>query len=149
MTRMANVFIVENIGEKMSLGTHSFDIVADTGIYKVLDWVFETPWTITLKRFLIAKDTYGRPCLVLSSNTPINDGWNSLPAELDAELTAPIVVAWLKGLTREQFPPEPDVDGSVTRGWRVCDRYHGPEEGLDWAAGVFCVVYPEWTIYHK
>jgi hypothetical protein len=67
----------------------------------------------------------------------------ALPFKLDAEGAADFARRWLAEV---EYPPEPDIDGSVKKGWRLYNEPWGHVEGV--YAGI-CAVTPVWSEYGK
>lgn len=71
----------------------------------------------------------------------LSGGASELPFTLTTRNAPAFVMGWL---AEQDMPPEPDVDGSVVRGWRVwCDPW-GKIEHLE---GAFLAVSPVWALY--
>ncbi|WP_282046349.1 hypothetical protein [Roseibium album] len=62
---------------------------------------------------------------------------NSFPVEIGARQAAEMAFDFIMKLPHEEWPREPDIDGSCKRGWKVV---HG------WDC---TTVLPFWMIYHK
>lgn len=68
-----------------------------------------------------------------------------LPAPMGMEFVAPMVDAWLQNIA--EYPPEPDIDGSVSKGWLVyCDKW-GHIEPYGYQA--FAAIEPQWMLHGK
>jgi hypothetical protein len=70
------------------------------------------------------------------------EGPHMLPG-LSARALLPFVHEWLGGV---HYPPEPDIDGSVSKGWRVFTTAWG--HVLADAYGI-CAIQPCWALHGK
>ncbi len=71
------------------------------------------------------------------------EGINLFPASLDAEGAADMAWRWLK---EADYGPEPDHDGSNSRGWRIYNEDWGHVADSYQA---ICAVQPEWVMHGK
>jgi hypothetical protein len=84
----------------------------------------------------------GTPRLILAWSDQA-EGFQPLPAAIDAAGAAPLIVKWLRD---QDYGPEPDIDGSVAKGWRVyCDSW-GKVDGHAYS---FVAIEPVWNLYGK
>lgn len=68
---------------------------------------------------------------------------NRFPAVMGIEELAPIIKAWL---SERQYGPQPDHDGSNSKGWRVYNEGWAQVNG-EWQA--FVAIEPVWLEYGK
>jgi hypothetical protein len=64
-------------------------------------------------------------------------GFTNFPAPIGPAEAAETAFSVLSGIDIKKWPPKPDIDGSVHRGWRVKQDFYG------------VTVEPFWMIYHK
>lgn len=62
------------------------------------------------------------------------------PFPLDEVAAMPILTGWLEA---QEYPREPDIDGSCKKGWRLYNN--APAWSWRW----FVAIKPAWAIYHK
>jgi hypothetical protein len=65
------------------------------------------------------------------------NGFTDFPAPVGPVEAAATACAVLSCIDIKKWPPKPDIDGSVHRGWRVKQDFYG------------VTVEPFWMIYHK
>lgn len=63
-----------------------------------------------------------------------------MPVALPADVAVHVAWEWLQ---HAKYPKQPDIDGDVTKGFRV---YRNKMEG-DWRE--VCAIEPTWAIHHK
>lgn len=69
-----------------------------------------------------------------------------LPAPLDPDNAARLAWHWLEGLDDAAYGPQPDIDGSCSRGWIVDTTVNRP----GWTSPYpICQIIPTWAIHHK
>jgi hypothetical protein len=121
----------------MPAGTndHRFDVTSDSHLEEILKIAFvrhkkTKGWRIDGKRLLLSW---------------FNDGekWNTFLTPLDDTAAVSPVIEWLKA---QDYGPEPDVDGSILKGFRVYNESWG-YIGDDHYA--FVAIEPEWIVYGK
>jgi hypothetical protein len=66
-----------------------------------------------------------------------------LPYPFDRDHSIDFIWNWLQGT---EFPPEPDIDGSCSKGWRVFNEAWGHVAGNHYA---IVAIQPEWAMHGK
>lgn len=61
----------------------------------------------------------------------------AFPNEVDHMQASTFAIKHLEKLSREHWPPQPDIDGDIHEGWKVLHDWNGTR------------VEPFWMIYHK
>ena len=68
----------------------------------------------------------------------------AFPVRADIDELVPMILRWLANQT---YPPEPDIDGSTHKDWRLISHI----DRMPWPARFYLNfgVHPEWVEYHK
>lgn len=85
-------------------------------------------------------------CFALCWAEQSDGGVQKFPYEMKIHDALPMVSGWLE--TAADYGREPDIDGSVKKGWRVLNK-HTELGGIsdDWHVAAF--IMPEWIEFHK
>lgn len=76
--------------------------------------------------------------------TPRHGGpYNKFPSNMTMEGIGPVIEAWLGEV---EYGPEPDIDGSCEKGFRIYNEAWGKVGGM-WEA--FAAIEPVWLMYGK
>ena len=67
-----------------------------------------------------------------------------LPTALDAKTMARLILQWLNNLKDEDFGKQPDIDGSIKRGWKATTQLIGIGDHSSVLS-----VEPKWIIFGK
>ncbi len=70
------------------------------------------------------------------------------PYEFEVEQIVPFIMGWLKN---QDYGPEPDLDGSCSKGWKLFTEHpyiQGKPTNPAWHNVVFAIQ-PEWAEHHK
>ena len=72
-------------------------------------------------------------------------GMNTLPVRTDIDELVPMILRWL---AEQDYPSEPDIDGSTHKGWRFVSHF---DKMPDHPARFYLNfgVHPHWCEYHK
>jgi hypothetical protein len=79
----------------------------------------------------------------VDSDGTAKNGVSKLPYEMKLKAAVEFAWSWLEA---QDYPPEPDHDGSNHKGWRVYNEAWN-RIGDEW--GAFAAIQPEWMMYGK
>lgn len=127
--------------KKMSADNFHFDITG-ARLYDCLNIAFGGAPGSKATHWIIHNRENSVPRMILCWNE--DEGTHPLPAPMSVEDCEPFVMAWLRMV---DYGEGPDIDGSVSKGWRVYNELWGKIDGFNTYS--FVAIEPAWLMHGK